>query len=279
MGNKTSWRMVKGRQAVNVRSAICSVTEAGDIPINMGIVPIWLHYKDYIDKKVRVYALLDNASGGTFVKEDSLRRLGINGTDTKRLLTTMHGTQEIDTKAVDGLVASNSQEPDTCIFLPTTYVRQHIPADRDETPRPERLKGWPHLQRISEKLPPYMEDVEIGILIGLNCPSAVRSRDVIWGKENDPYAVRSLLRWHINGPVSHKDNGTVRCHRIQIIKDSTERNANGLIVAERKAKEQFTPQTVARMFEIDFRKRKWDRIIAGRSPVSEDSGRWDFSWS
>lgn len=87
MGNKTSWRMVKGRQAVNVRSAICSVTEAGDIPINMGIVPIWLHYKDCIDKKVRVYALLDNASGGTFVKEDSLRRLGINGTDTKRHLT------------------------------------------------------------------------------------------------------------------------------------------------------------------------------------------------
>jgi len=47
-----------------------------------------------------------------------------------------------------------------------------------------------------------MEDVEIELLIGLNCPSAVRPRDIICGNENEPYALRSVLGWHVNGPAA-----------------------------------------------------------------------------
>ena len=69
-----------------------------------------------------LYALLDNASGGT---------------ESKLLLTTMHGTKEIEKKkAVDGLMASHFQENKVSLALPRTYVRRQIPADRDEIPRP-----------------------------------------------------------------------------------------------------------------------------------------------
>ena len=166
------------------------MTEAGDVPITMSTVPIWLYHKDNPNNRICVYALLDNASGGTFIKEDSLRKLGIEGIESKLLLTTMHGTQEIDTKAVDGLMDSHFQENEVSLALPRTYVRQQIPADRDEIPRPERVQGWPHLQQISKHIPAYMDSVEVGLLIGLNCPGAVRPRDVICGNENDPYAVR-----------------------------------------------------------------------------------------
>ena len=44
----------------------------------------------------------------------------------------MHGTQEVDTKAVDGLMASHFQENEVIVSLERTYVRQWIPADRDE---------------------------------------------------------------------------------------------------------------------------------------------------
>ncbi|CAH3148563.1 unnamed protein product, partial [Porites lobata] len=81
--------------------------DAGDVPVAMGIIPVWLYHKDNPSNKICVYALLDNARGGTFIKEDSLRRLGVKGSETKLLLTTMHGTQEVDTKAVDGLMASH----------------------------------------------------------------------------------------------------------------------------------------------------------------------------
>ena len=70
-------------QVINACNTICNVTEAGDVPISMGIVPIWLYHKDNPEHKIRVYALLDNASGGTFIKEESLERLGIKGTETK----------------------------------------------------------------------------------------------------------------------------------------------------------------------------------------------------
>jgi len=230
-----------GGQITNACNTICNVTEAGDIPVNMGIVPIWLYHKDNPERKIRVYAILDNASGGTFIKEESLEKLGVKGTETKLLLTTMHGTQEIDTKVVDGLVAAHFSENDVHLDIPRAYVRQHIPADQDEIPRPETASGWPHLQRVVEHIPPYMEDVEIGLLIGLNCASAVRPRDIIHGEQIDPYAVQSLLGWHINGPIERKGNGAVHCNRIQIHKTSVAEDASGYIVAERSVKEQITP--------------------------------------
>ena len=50
------------------RTAICNITEAGDVPINMGILPVYLFHKSDPVKKIKVYALLDNASGGTFIE-------------------------------------------------------------------------------------------------------------------------------------------------------------------------------------------------------------------
>ena len=106
---------------------------------------LWLYHKNNPNSRIYVYALLDNASGGTFIKEDSLRKLGMEGIESKLSLTTMHGTQEIETKAVDGLMASHFEKNDVSLALPRTYVRQQIPADRDEIPRPERVQEWPHL--------------------------------------------------------------------------------------------------------------------------------------
>ena len=42
-------------------------------------------------------------------------------------------------------------------------------------------------------VPANMDSVEVEILIRLNCPGAMRLRDVICGNENDPYTDRSLL--------------------------------------------------------------------------------------
>ena len=104
----------------------------------MDIIPIWLYHKDNPNNRISVYALLDNASNGTFIKEDSLRKRGVEGVESKLLLTTMHGTQEIDIKAVDGLMASHFQENEVSLALPRTYVRRQIPADRDEIPFPRK---------------------------------------------------------------------------------------------------------------------------------------------
>ena len=41
-----------------------------------------------------------------------------------------------------------------------------------------------------------------GLLIGLNCPRAIKPLEVIPGKDNDPYAKRTALGWGIIGLVS-----------------------------------------------------------------------------
>ena len=64
-------------RVVNVCTAICNVTDAGDVVVARGIIPVWLYQKDNPNNKICVYALLDNASSGTLIKEDSLRRLGV----------------------------------------------------------------------------------------------------------------------------------------------------------------------------------------------------------
>ena len=97
----------------------------------------------------------------------------------------------------------------------------------------------------------------------------MRPRDVICGNKNDPYAVRSLLGWYVNGPVRHKSGKQqVHCNRIQILK-STDDKVKGYIVGERMIKEQLTPQVISRMFE----KENTECTIERRSSVPEDSRR------
>ena len=82
-------------------TAICNITESGDVLINMGILLVWLFHKSNPAKKIRAYALLDNASGGTFVNESAAKALGVEGSSTDLTLTTIHGTHSVTSKAID----------------------------------------------------------------------------------------------------------------------------------------------------------------------------------
>ena len=89
------------------------------------------------------------------------------------------------------------------------------------------------MQIIRKHVRPYMEDVEIGLLIRLNYPSAVRPRHIVCGNENEPYAVRSLLGWHVNGPVDQKSSKQVHRKRIQILKGNREDKVKGTSLPRR----------------------------------------------
>ena len=159
LGKAAPENKVSENQVNNSHATICDITDAGDVLINMGIIP--------------VYALLDNTSGGTFIKQETMERLQVKGEDTKLRLTTMHGTKEVETKAVEGLVVEHFQHNHAKVELPTAYVRQQIPADQDEIPRADQLVEWPHLKEIAKRMPRYTENTKVGVLIGLNCPSTL----------------------------------------------------------------------------------------------------------
>ena len=110
---------------------------------------------------------------------------------------------------------------------------------------------------------PYQEDLEIGLLIGCNCSKAIKPKEVILGKGEDLYALRTLLEWGIVGPegisedrVNKEDRHTTStCNRILTCKVGTQGHPQGnniSFVLRPCTKEKISPVAVKRMFEQDF---------------------------
>ena len=235
-----------------------AVADPVHIVTNCGIVEVVLFHKDNPEKEMKVYALLDDASDTTFVTTQVQQELGIEGVKTSLDLSTMLGREKLMVERVDGLVARRL-DGRTQVELPKAYARQSIPCRRDQIPTPEIADKWPHFEKIRDKIPPYEENVEVALLIGYNCPKAIKSREVIHGKSDEPYAVRTLLRWSIVGPVATSDAPLEEnalnssCNRI-IAKEIIPGNRDSQLsfVLNGKTKEIINPSAINEMFELDF---------------------------
>ena len=113
----------------------------------------------------------------------------------------MLGREEICVQKISGLVAKRMDKR-VEIELPKLYSRASIPFRRNQIPTPEVAKKWPHLMNVANKLHPYQSGIDVGILIGCNCPRAIKPREVVLGKGDDPYAVKTLLGWGIIGQIT-----------------------------------------------------------------------------
>ena len=82
-------------------------------------------------------------------------------------------------------------------------------------PRRETTGQWPHLRDVANKLPPYYKDAEIGLLIGLNCPGAMKPKKVVCGGDADPWAVQTNLGWTVVVSISDRSEGS-ECFRVSV---------------------------------------------------------------
>lgn len=60
---------------------------------------------------------------------------------------------------------------------------------------------WEYLKFIVSELMLYRNDLEVGLLIGINCLRVIKSREIIFGFDNDLYGVRIVFGWGIIGRV------------------------------------------------------------------------------
>ena len=210
------------------------------------------------------YALLDEQSEACFVKEDLLGRLDVNGPEVELKLSTVLAEKVIKSRRIEGLVIRGYNE-DVEIPLPKSYSRSSIPAKKSQIPRRESAVNWPHLQKISEKIMPLNEDIEVGLLIGLNCSRAIKPLEVIPGKENDPYAKKTALGWGIIGTVrssNEEDAETksdIACNRIVTCEvQGTSKRKMCHFAFKTQVKETISPSNVSKMFILDFNERQAD---------------------
>ena len=126
------------------------------------IVPVRMYHQDNPERQVVIYALLDPASNGTFVKESVLEELQVNGVETQLKLNTMHGSEVVPTRRVSGLIVER-MDREVHIKLPKTYSRNEILSRRNEIPRPESAAKWPHLRHLANKIYPYQNNLQVGL--------------------------------------------------------------------------------------------------------------------
>ena len=121
---------------------------------------------------------------------------------------------------------------------------------------------------------PYQESLEIGSLIGCNCQKAIKPKEVILGRGENPYAVRTLLGWGIIGPVSRlediqPDYGghlVSSCNQILAYEVDTGRCSNRSFVLNSQTKEEINRFAVGRMLKWDFS----EEFIPGSGLSKED---------
>lgn len=162
------------------------------------IVPVWVSSKKQPDQEVLVYALLDTQSDTTFMLNEIAQDLDTNKRDVSLQLSTMSARSTIIPcqKLTNLQVRGYSQ--DKRISLPPVFTREFIPVDRLHIPTSETALKWPHLEQLSDKIPPLL-DCEVGLLIGYNCHQALLPREILSGEEDHPYGQRTDLGWSIVG--------------------------------------------------------------------------------
>lgn len=192
-----------------------------DITTSM-ILPVWIHHKNDPDRRVKVYAVLDDQSDTCFVTDDVIDKLGVTGPVIQLELGTMHAIEKIDTQRINDLVVSRF-DGKVNIPLPKAYTRTHIPGQRGQIPRPEIARKYDHLEKIAGEIPPYEEHLSIGLLIGNNCVRALKPRSILPGRSNDAYAIRKTLGWGVVGARNQRNceneiEMTAGCERLQATK-------------------------------------------------------------
>jgi hypothetical protein len=85
------------------------------------------------------------------------------------------------------------------LVIERAYSRDEIPISTRNIPRPEDLKKIPSLKEFARLVHPFVEGVDVGLLIGLDCPKALEPLEVI-SSENGTFACRLRHGWTINGP-------------------------------------------------------------------------------
>lgn len=218
------------------------------------IVPVWLHHESNPDNKIMVYALLDDQSDACFVRSSALEKLDVNGPEVHLKLSTVLAEEDIISQKITGLVARGVNES-TDIRLPQTYTRDIIPAKRSQIPRPETARKWPHLKRIADNIMPYEENVDVALLLGINCARAIKPREIIPGNDDDPYAKRTALGWGVIGmvaPDTCESDESLGVNRTVTREVQFSPRKMCHFVLKTHVKEILNPAQVNRMFELDF---------------------------
>ncbi|XP_028415683.1 uncharacterized protein LOC114539211 [Dendronephthya gigantea] len=187
-----------------------------DVVIVHAIIPVKVKRKGGT-ATVTTYAFYDNGSGGCFLTESLQEQLGVQGRSTKLQLGTMLGRNLVDSTIVEDLVVTDMKDANP-VEIPRLYTRTEIPVTEKQIPTPGMMQRWQHLHEIAKLIPEFQPGLEIGLLIGSNCPAALEPLEVVPSHGEGPFAMRLRHGWTLIGPLSiiNTSQTDISCHRIVV---------------------------------------------------------------
>ena len=220
--------------------------------ISMCVVPIKISHQN-CKKTIRTYAMLDNCSQGSFIKQDLLKRLGVDGQKLSLNLKTLTGEKSEETLMVDNLkVAGVNKMNNDWISLPKVYSKKTLPVEKEEVATPEKVSKWKYLDSIKSEIT-QTDDIEIGMLIGANCMKALEPLKIIPSKDGGPYAYQTKLGWCIVGPIQNVGHqNSLKCNRVAMKDASTVKLSRHHFLIENASKDMSIEQMFEQMYYSDF---------------------------
>ena len=140
----------------------------------------------------------------------------MDGVETSLRLSTMSAiNQVIYPRKVEGLTV-HGLRGNKVVKLPPAFSRQSVTVNKENIPTPDTAIKWPHLRHLASEIP-HLQDAEVGLLIGNDCPLALSPtspKDFIPAPESGgPYAQKSVLGWGIIGCTTSLYDSAM-CHRV-----------------------------------------------------------------
>ena len=221
--------------------------------LSLSVLPMLLWHKSNPNHVIKVYGMLDNCSQGTFIKKDVLTSLDVPKVNTKIIIKTITGIIKEDADIVNDLMVS-SLDGSNQIDLPKVFSRQDLLIDRNEIPTPERVRNWSYLEEIADEIPNLDCDIPIGLLIGVNCPAALRPTEVIKERNGGPFAQRTAFGWCIVGPLlnGQSTDKSVNCNRIAVADVTTNKCSHHYFAVQDEVKDINAATVLIDMYRKEF---------------------------
>jgi len=147
-------------------------------------------------------ALLDTASTSSFCSRKLVDYLQLQGSAVDVSINTLSHVNDVrQVQVVDFTLKSRNGE--STLSMSNVYVVDEIPVMASNA----NFEMYPHLQDL-----PLFSGKPVDILIGQNHSDALIPLDVRRGAKGEPFAVRTMLGWSVNGPAVNSNfvpSGTV----------------------------------------------------------------------
>ncbi|XP_042887785.1 uncharacterized protein LOC122263440 [Penaeus japonicus] len=186
---------VSTQPKVSTKSCACNPSK--DSKIALPIVKVKVGRLG-MDNHISTLALLDPGSNSTFCTKALIDKLGISGKSVTLNMTTLNKVEDTEVEEITLEMVTGGRKKQTIVLEKVYALKDFPPSLQGGVTSQVDVKNWRHLESL--ELPNVNAEV-VSIVIGQDYPHLLKPQEVRSGKDNEPYAIRTVLGWAINGPV------------------------------------------------------------------------------